>query len=291
MKELLTPKQVARAIGVSEASLKRWCDKGLIPAIRTVGGHRRLPINGVIQFLRSTQRPMVRPGVLGLPATTGLSDGVLERSQGRMQEALEAGDPERCRAIAFDLYLAGHAVVDICDKVLAASFRALGDRWEHGDLEVYQERLACEITMRVLLELRAVLASPAVDAPYALGGTLGPDPYTLATTMVETALREAGWRAQSHGVGIPAETYCAAIRDKAPALFWLSVSTLESVPKFVAQYRVIHEAASTRGVPVAVGGRALTEDIRQQLAYSAFGDNLRHLVTFARTLYFPSKVD
>jgi predicted site-specific integrase-resolvase len=28
---LLTPKQVARAIGVSESSLKRWCDKGVLP--------------------------------------------------------------------------------------------------------------------------------------------------------------------------------------------------------------------------------------------------------------------
>jgi len=65
MKELISPKQVALALGVSEASLKRWCDKGLIPAIRTAGGHRRLPINGVIHFIRQTGQHLVRPEVLG----------------------------------------------------------------------------------------------------------------------------------------------------------------------------------------------------------------------------------
>ena len=69
--EQLTPKQVARAIGVSEASLKRWCDKGLIEMVRTVGGHRRLPLSSVLQFLRSSGHQLVRPEILGLPPTTG----------------------------------------------------------------------------------------------------------------------------------------------------------------------------------------------------------------------------
>ena len=72
MKELVTPKQVALAIGVSEASLKRWCDKGLLPFSRTPGGHRRLPISGVMQFVRKTGQSLVEPAVIGLPATIGI---------------------------------------------------------------------------------------------------------------------------------------------------------------------------------------------------------------------------
>jgi excisionase family DNA binding protein len=44
VKKLVTPKQVAQAINVSESSLKRWCDQGLLTAIRTAGGHRRLAL-------------------------------------------------------------------------------------------------------------------------------------------------------------------------------------------------------------------------------------------------------
>jgi hypothetical protein len=38
------------------------------------------------------------------------------------------------------------------------------------------------------------------------------------------------------------------------------------------------------GIAVVVGGRALTEEVRAQMPYTAFGDGLTHLVEFARSL-------
>src|SRR5215204_4117142 len=37
----LTSKEAARVLGVSEASVKRWADSGLLPMEKTAGGHRR----------------------------------------------------------------------------------------------------------------------------------------------------------------------------------------------------------------------------------------------------------
>ena len=42
MKPLLSPKELADAIGVSESSIKRWVDNGEIQATKTSGGHRRI---------------------------------------------------------------------------------------------------------------------------------------------------------------------------------------------------------------------------------------------------------
>jgi len=42
--------------------------------------------------------------------------------------------------------------------------------------------------------------------------------------------------------------------------------------------------ATETGAAVVVGGRALTAGIRQLMAYSAYCDTLRHLVTFASSL-------
>jgi methanogenic corrinoid protein MtbC1 len=284
MRDLLSPKQVARAIGVSEASLKRWCDKGVLPVRRTAGGHRRLPISGVIQFLRRTGHPLVRPEILGLPSASGAGEVTFERSRGRLGQALEGGDEEQCRRIVFDLYLAGCNVCGICDQVVAPAFHDLGARWQHGDIEVYQERRGCEICMRILAELRLMLRPVAEAAPYAAGGTLGADPYTLPSMMVELCLRETGWRAESYGVGIPAGTLCAAIREREPRLFWLSVSTMDSPAEFHKEYRALYETAATCGTALVVGGRALTEEIRREMTYSAYCDNLRHLVAFADSL-------
>jgi len=284
MKDLLTPKQVARSIGVSEASLKRWCDKGTVPSIRTAGGHRRLPLNGVMQFLRQRGYPIVRPEILGLPAATGRGKETIERARSQMRPALETGDEQQVARLVFDLYLAGHSACDICDQVIAPAFHDIGARWQHGEIEVYEERRGCEVCMRVLYQLRRILPSVPDSAPHAIGGTLEGDPYTIPTLMVEIALREAGWRADSYGIGHPFSTLCAAIRAVRPRLFWLSVSTIASVPDFLVAYSKLYDTAVECGVPVVVGGRALTEEVRRTIQYTSHGDTLRHLVSFARTL-------
>ncbi len=284
MSKNLTPKQVALAIGVSEASLKRWCDKGLLPSSRTAGGHRRLPLSGVIQYLRDHNQPLVRPEILGLPPSAGAGDAAIDRALDCITEALAAGDFERFRRLVFTLYLAGHELPDLCDRVLAEAFHALGDQWQHGDLEVYQERLGCEMCMRVLYELRNTLASPAADAPVAIGATLSGDFYTLPTTMIEVVLRSAGWRAESLGAGHPVHTLCNAIRQRRPRMMWLSVSYYRDFGDLVEACALLHRTAVEHNTAFVLGGRALDEDMRRELTFTAHCDTLRHLVAFTQTL-------
>ena len=50
----LSPKQIAQVLNTSESSVKRWCDQGRIPMVRTAGGHRRVPLAGLAEYLRDT---------------------------------------------------------------------------------------------------------------------------------------------------------------------------------------------------------------------------------------------
>lgn len=284
MKDLLTPKQVAQAIGVSEASLKRWCDKGLVRATRTEGGHRRLALDDVMDFLRRSGRPIVSPEVLKLPPVRSLSERVSARSQEHFVDALIQGDEARVHRIVFDLYLAKQSICDIGDRVIADTFRQIGDKWECKELEPYEERRACEILGRVLTQLRSVMPSIPEAAPLAIGGTLEGDVYRLPTMLVELVLRESGWRAESLGTGLPAATLRAAISALHPKLFWLSVSHIPSQTDFREQYALLYSAARELSIPVAVGGRALDASIRRDMQYTSFCDNLRHLVNFVSGL-------
>ena len=65
-KSLLTPKDLADAIGASESALRRWVDGGRIRMLRTAGGHRRIPLQEAIRFVRQTGATIVRPELLGL---------------------------------------------------------------------------------------------------------------------------------------------------------------------------------------------------------------------------------
>jgi methanogenic corrinoid protein MtbC1 len=208
----------------------------------------------------------------------------LDRARQDIITALEAGDEARLRGLVFSLYLGGHTAVDICDLLLAPAFQELGARWQHGALEVYEERRGCEICLRVLYQLRQSLPTIPAEAPRAIGATLEGDPYMLPTAMVAIALREAGWNAESYGCWHPPETLEAAVREERPRLLWISVSTLDDGEAFVARYTSLYHSAVASGVAVAVGGRALTEHLRRRIEYSAYGDCLRHLVAFVATL-------
>ena len=283
MSRQCTPKQVAQAIGVSESSLKRWCDKGLLQTEKTAGGHRRLTIDAVVKFVRSTGQQLLRPELIGLVAAEGKA--TRDKSTAAVVAALTAGDDQALRRVVLELYLGGATLADLCDRWLAPAFAQIGHGWEAGEVAVYQERRAVEICQRLLFELAALLPQPQRDAPSAIGGTLAGDLYQLATSMVELVLRDAGWSAQSFGVGLPAETLVAAIETTKPRLVWLSVSTFDSRASFAAAAAAISLAATHVGAALVIGGRALGEDVRRDLSFSAYGDNLLHLLGFARTLY------
>jgi len=284
MKELISPKQVARAIGVSESSLKRWCDRGLIQAIRTAGGHRKLPINSVLEFIKDSGHEIVHPDLLGLPPATGQGQRTLTGARNRLIDALVAGDEQACRRIVLDLMLAKHPISVIGDEVIASAFSEVGELWDCGDIEVYQERRSCEICMRVLHELRTHLPTNVEGAPVAIGGTLSGDHYALPTGLIELVLKENHWNATSLGTNLPVETMLAAIEHHQPQLVWVSCSHIADETQFLFDMEQLYTVAQSRDAALVVGGNALRDSLRKRMTYHAYCDTLAHLESFASTI-------
>jgi methanogenic corrinoid protein MtbC1 len=260
--ETFSPKQVARAIGVSESSLKRWCDRGLIPSICTAGGHRRLPIQGVLDFIKSTQRSLVHPEVLGLPSPLGGKRRSLAGSVDDLVQLLVAGDELGSRRLVMDLFLDHHRVSQIGDQVLKPAFERIGQLWECGDVEVYRERLACRMCGRVIDEIRRLIVAPPETASLAIGAAPSGDWYDLPGSLVEMTLRQNGWRSLSLGNNLPFETLATAIIDHQPKLFWLSVSHVADREHFARTYPQL-AALLGPDVPMLVGGREFDEQLQQ----------------------------
>lgn len=49
---LLTTGEVAKMIRVDRATVTRWCVTGMMPSIRTPGGHRRIALSEVNKMLK-----------------------------------------------------------------------------------------------------------------------------------------------------------------------------------------------------------------------------------------------
>ncbi len=286
---VFSSKQIAAALGVSVSSVKRWCDRDSIPTVRTVGGHRRVPLDGLLHFLRGSDYQLVDPAAIGLssplvdPQAAPAWDRGTER--GRFQHALLEGDEVAARAL-FWRYLQRSPNQSLAaEQFITAAMAQFGHAWEDGQVQVYQERRACEINRRLLNELRQRILSrrDLTQAPIAIGGSPAGDPYQLPSALVEVALLEAGWNAMNLGNDLPLDSLLQAAIDYQPRLFWLSTSAVADEPRFVEDFNRLADALSPE-VALLVGGRGLSESLRPRLRYTAYCDNLGQMIGLATAL-------
>lgn len=287
MDELLTTRQVAAELRVSESSVKRWCDMGLIPMQRTAGGHRRIGRTSLDQFLNTHYRTLTRTKTdsnqMVLDAVDVYQTSTREEIARKFQQALMAGDEAACKDLLHRWYQRFQGMAHLGDLLIAGSMETIGKLWECGRAEVYEERRSCEICMQLLAELKSRVPDVPSGAPRAIGGTIAGDHYTLANSLVELVLREAGWNASSLGGNLPLETILVAVRRERPKLLWLSISHVTDSDEFVAKYNQFYSQLPS-DLAVAVGGRALTDDLRPRIGFSAHCDNLEQLAALAKVI-------
>ena len=283
MKQILTPKRAATAIGVSESSVKRWCDRGKIAFRRTAGGHRRIPIASIVEFLRSSELTVKQPELLGLPATLRQNGSPEPQGMDGAVDALVSGDIAGMEQIVFSLFLSGHRVASIADEVLIPSMQAVTMRMERGDIEVFQVRRAEEIVTRIMHELRGVLRAPGVGMPLAIGGTPEANPDALSTTIAETVLLENGWQAQSLGSRIPFPSLAAAAQDSKPTMFWLCLSAIVDEAKFLESYVQFCQVVPTETAIVVHSG-SIHNELQRNMPRGSLCASFQQMEEFSRTM-------
>ena len=286
---LMTPKKVAKAIGVSESSMKRWCDRGLVEFTRTAGGHRRIAPSAVIRFLQQSKHRLIDSRILGLPEGTGQAALPMRESSSLLGDALVAGDIQMFRKIVFDQFIAGTSLSKIFDQLIAPSFHRIGDLWQCGDVDVYHERRGCEICLNVFREMETFLPEPTNGEILAIGGTPAKDPYSIPSRMVELVLRENGWKTISLGSQIPFVSFANAVREYRPQLVWLSVSSIEDREQFLNQYQQDFYDKVDPSIWIVVGGRALVQEVRSRMQFAAYCDTLQQLENFSTRLIEQAK--
>ena len=66
---LLSRAEVAEMFGVSPSTITRWSDAGMLPTVKTLGGHRRYDASAVAELAHQFQKekPTMEELVLGVP--------------------------------------------------------------------------------------------------------------------------------------------------------------------------------------------------------------------------------
>lgn len=285
MKPILSPRDLADAIGVSESSIKRWVDDGVIRATRTAGGHRRIPVAEAIRFVRESESVLLQPQVLGLGdvASLGGDYPAYGEEADRLFELLRAGAAEEAKGLLVALYLSGRSVAQLVDGPLRMAMERIGELWVEERRAIAWEHRATDIAIQALNRLRSILPRPATPV-VAVGGAPSGDRYIIPSLAVATVLTGEGLEAVNLGPETPLETLRLSAEELDARLVWLSVSVVESADGLSRQIRELQEATARRSVPLVIGGSRLAElDLpRSDLVYA--GSSMAELEALVRGL-------
>ena len=279
--DVFSPKKVATSIGVSESSLKRWCDSGFLNAMKTAGGHRRIPRSEVISFIKRKKLKLVKPQTIGLPefddiVVSGPQDAITQ-----FHAALVANSPETCRKLMVLLFLEGLEVADIFDQVVSPAFHRISGARAAGRVEIHQERQACGVCLESIRQLSDLLTPPKPSARLAIGGAISGDHFEIPTQAIEVTMASLGWRAFSLGYDLALSSLLQAARENLPDLLWVSISRLNEPGRAVI---ALNEFASRMPskTTVVLGGTAVTADIRKGITHAICCDNFSQMASLVK---------
>lgn len=255
----LSPRELARALGVSESSVKRWVDEGRLSAVRTAGGHRRIAGAEAVRFVRQSGMAVVRPDVIAgaeiNAAFASLDSLTSEEVADRLFGLLDSDESAAARALLLGLYVKGWSVASICDGPVRLALERIGTLWQHGQAGIVTEHRATDTCQRVLAEIRALTAAPAADAPSAIGGAPRHDPYLLPSMMAATVLADLGFRDHNLGPDLPIGALDLAARHYRPRLVWLAMSVTREIEGLTPEEMALAARLARHGATLVIGGR------------------------------------
>lgn len=282
VKNVLTPKELAEAIGVSESSVRRWIDSGAMKTLRTVGGHRRIPLADAIAFLRESSIAPARPEALGLVAV-GVDEAAWSNADRLMFETLCRGDDMAARSLVMSFYTAGQSLPEICDGALARAMHFVGELWQHSSRGIMVEHRAVELVAGLLIVLRGIIRSVSDDAPVAIGGAPEQDTYRLPSMMAGLVLADCGYRDVNYGPQTPLRLLAGAAEEQRARLVWLSLSSPQPDGRR-AEIAALADQLAPRGVHLLVGGRRVSEVGLRGIKGLTLLNSMGELAAYARGL-------
>jgi excisionase family DNA binding protein len=248
----LTTKHVARLLSVSEATVKRWTDEGVLRSEKTVGGHRRFGIESIAQLRRERNlqgevvsvTKVVRKKTKPLPSADDFRRLIL------------AGDESEAGAALVDAYLAHHSLDSIFETTVTQAMHQVGDLWLKGSVTVADEHLATRVVLTALQKLRGVMARPEPNGLSAICCGGEGDLHELAVHLVSLILESKGWKVINLGANTPLFSLQEMVSRQRPQLICISARTIADLDRSAAEFAQLRRVANRLKTKIALGGEA-----------------------------------
>ena len=283
MTDSLTTKAVAKLLRVSEATVKRWADSGLLQSDKTVGGHRRFSLNAVARLRRElgigpgpdkpSRRTAQKSASIDLPAAVQFA-GTLLRS-----------DEKEAGAVLVQAYLSGAALTTLFDETITKAMHHIGELWFTGSITVADEHLATRVVFSALQTLSAVMMPVQPTGQKAICCGIEGDLHELPVQLARIVLESEGWEAQSLGPNTPLFALSDMVARQRPQLVCISARNISDLDRATAEYGQLRKITGKLGASVVIGGEGFRDPVfRERFPSEFYADNFAGFAKFIRAL-------
>jgi MerR family transcriptional regulator, light-induced transcriptional regulator len=287
----LTSREVARVLSVSDASVKRWADRGLLPTEKTAGGHRRFRPEDVAEFRRTAQGRIAGARVEDVPVEVAARAAAPaeitadEELAVMMFDQIVGGRDEEASATVVGLHLRGFTAARIADLALCPALRKIGDLWQVGELSVAGEHVATRAVLSALQALSTALAGSHLGDHLALCCSVEDDFHEVPIHVASLVLVERGWQVISLGTSTPFFALAEAIARFRPRLVCVSSTVFYHPDRAGREYAEFAAAAERTGASTVFGGAGFAaEGVRRRFPADLHAETFSELESYAAAL-------
>lgn len=260
-------------LSVNESTVKRWIDRGLLNAVRTPGGHRRVRKEDVQAFLRNQDTAREHSYILSRLMHDSMAEGWRKYFDlHRAFKHLEA------RTYVTGAMLAcGSARCTLEDTVIPTLVK-IGDAWQHGELDIADEHRMTFMIRNDLLSLDQLLPEPSPGAPRVLLACVPEENHEIVLQVLALAAREVGWHPIVLGINVPAREIIRVAEHE--PIDMIALSKTYPQRDYTGYVREIRTALGVE-TPIIVGGAGWSKKERTSLTRlpaTAYAPTLRDML-------------
>ena len=279
----LTTRDVAGLLLVSEATVKRWADDGLLIPQKTVGGHRRFSVQSIARLRREQG---MAPDALSPTKRTRkkMVPGRLPSAES-FSELLLSDNEAEATAQLIDAYLQNHALATIFDTTITDAMHRVGDLWFKGTITIAGEHLATRVMLSALQKLRGIVVPGQATGLKAVSCGIEGDLHELPIHLAEIIFESEGWDISNLGPNTPLFSLRDMVAQKKPDLVCISARNIVDLDRATTEYAQLRKIVEKIKGTTVLGGEAFRDlNLRQRFPAEFYAESFGGLSTFVKEL-------
>jgi len=278
----LTTREVARLLLVSEATVKRWADDGLLLPKKTVGGHRRFSLQSVARLRR--EQGIAPAQSLTKRVRNKMVPGKLPSAES-FSELLLSDNEAEATAQLIDAYLQNHALAALFDTTITNAMHRVGDLWFNGKITIADEHLATRVVLSALQKLRGIVVPQQATGLKAVSCGIEGDLHELPIHLAEIIFESEGWNISNLGPNTPLFTLRDMVAQKKPDLVCISARSIVDLDRATTEYAQLRKVVEKNNGTTVLGGEGFRDaNLRQRFPAEFYAESFAGLATFVKGL-------